>query len=689
MGRRTGRRKARRPAAYTIIYHMLSGERQGMILSYIPLSAGGYLKIFMKKVMLLACALTAMQVLRAQDSTKTLDEIIVTASKTPIKQSQTGKVVTVISTKMIEDNAGKTLPELLNTLAGLTINGAENNLGTSPSVFLRGASGGNTLILVDGMPLYDASGISGEFDLNNIDIASLEKIEVVKGAQSTLYGSDAVAGVINLITKKPSAKSIGVNALLAAASYGTLRASATISGSNGKGYTYMVSYGKWYSNGFSSAHDSTGKAGYDNDGFSSDQLMLRIGLPAGKKNELSFFGKYGSYHADIDAGAFKDDKDYTYRNDNTIAGLEFIHRLENGKIKFQYGANWYNRNFTDDSADVGGFSKYQHGRYNGFSHYAELFTNLKLSAATELLAGADYRYNKTDQLYQYLPDYGVPAIPLSNDSAHTNQVSAYASLHYKNENGFGIETGGRFNHHSIYGFNYTTSLNPYAYLTKHLKVYATLSSGYRIPTLYQLYSEFGNKKLKPESTTSFEAGAQFSKEILFARVTGFARAGRDIIMFYTDPLTYAGRYINGDKQNDYGFETELRIAPGKIFAANLNYTYTDGRITTLSNGKDSSYFNLYKRPKHVLNIGAQVHISAQFTAGLSLHTASKSYEEKYMAAPFELNGYYTLNAHVQYKAANVIALFANIQNLTDQKYFVTRGYNTKGFNAMGGIKLNF
>lgn len=643
----------------------------------------------MKKVLLLACALTAMQVLRAQDSTKTLDEIIVTASKTPIKQSQTGKVVTVITSKMIEENAGKTLPELLNTVAGLTINGADNTLGTNPTVYLRGASAGNTLILLDGVPLYDASGISGEFDLNNFDIGSLEKIEILKGAQSTLYGSDAVAGVINLITKQPYDKPIKVSALLAAGSYGTLQGSTTVSGSGSKGYSYVATYSKLYSNGFSSAYDSTGNAGFDKDGFSNDQFMARFSIPAGKKNSLALFGKYGRYKADIDAGAFKDDKDYTYHNDNTIAGFEFNHQVKNGRVKLQYYANWYNRNFEDDSTDVGGFSNYQHGRYNGFSHYAEVFTNLNLDKNIELLAGTDYRYNSTYQLYEYLPDYGMPATPLSNDSAHTNQMSVYASLHYKNENGFGIETGGRFNHHNIYGFNYTTSLNPYAYISKQIKVYATLSSGYRIPTIYQLYSEFGNKHLKPENTTSFEAGGQFKNENYFVRVTGFARTGRDIILFYTDPVTYSGKYINGDKQYDYGFETEVRIAPGKIFSASMNYTYTDGRVTTEISGKDTSFFNLYKRPKNVLNILLQANVAAGFSAGISLHTASKSYEPQYMAAPFRLDGYYTLNAHLQYSATKFLSLFANFQNITDQKYFVTRGYNTRGFNAMGGVRLNF
>lgn len=682
--------ESQKTCRYNIFHQMLSGERQDRIFydDSICLLLRAFKNFFMKKIMLFACACLAMQVLRAQDSTMTLDEIIISASKTPIKQSQTGKVVSVITSKMIEDRAGQTLSQLLNSVAGLTINGAENNPGTSPTVFMRGASGGNTLILVDGVPLYDASGISGEFDLNNFDIASLEKIEILKGAQSTLYGSDAVAGVINLITKKPASKLINANALLAAGSFGTFRGSATVSGTTGNGYTYIFSYAKLYSDGFSSAYDSTGKAGFDNDGFSRDQVMLRIGLPAGKKNSLSLYGKYGSYKADIDAGAFKDDKDYTYHNDNTIAGLEWDHHLKNGRIKFQYYANWYNRNFTDDSADIGGFATYQHGRYNGFSHYGELYTNLKLSETTDLLTGADYRHNATDQIYEYLP-YGLPGVPLSDDSAHTSQWSAYASLHYQHEKKFGIETGGRFNHHSIYGFNYTTSINPYAFLTKDIKVYATLSSGYRIPSLYQLYSEYGNKLLKPENTTSIESGMQLSKTKYSLRVTGFLRSGSNIIFFYTDPITYAGEYRNGDKQQDYGVETEVRFSPGKIFSGSLNYTFTDGRITRDQYGKDTSYFNLYKRPKHVLNVAIQAKIAGRLSTAIALHAASKSFEEQYMASPFVLKGYYRLDAHLQYRAARFISLFVNFENITDQKYFVTRGYNTNGFNILGGIRLDY
>ncbi|MEP6926823.1 MAG: TonB-dependent receptor, partial [Ginsengibacter sp.] len=455
----------------------------------------------MKKKIFIAAAVIFSSYAQAQQDTtsKTLNEVIVTANKFPQKQSETGKVVTIITQEQLQKSFGKSISEVLNQQPGLNINGADNNLGTNQTVYTRGASAANTLILLDGIPLYDASGISNEFDLNNFALDNIERIEILKGSQSTLYGSDAVAGVINIISKKGELKPFNLNADLSAGSYDTYKGSLSLSGTNGKGQTYFVSYNKIYSKGFSSAYDSTGKNNFDKDGFNQDVFQLNYTFLPFKKTSVRLFGKYNNNHADIDAGAFADDKDYTYHNNNTIAGVSFDYRLNNGFIRLQYNYNRFNRNFTDDSLSVGGFSLYQKGKYNGTSNFAELYTSVNLSKHIKMLAGADYRQNKTDQKYIYLPDYGFPALPISADSAHTNQFSGYASLYLESNEGFNLDLGGRWNHHSIYGNNYTYSFNPFYLINNHYKIYANVSSGYRVPSLYQLYSEYGNKNLKPET----------------------------------------------------------------------------------------------------------------------------------------------------------------------------------------------
>jgi vitamin B12 transporter len=626
----------------------------------------------------------------AQDSLRTLNEVIITATKKTIKQSETGKVVEVITQEQLQKSFGKSLGEVLNGQPGMVINGADNNLGTNQTIYTRGASSGNTLILLDGVPLYDASGISSEFDLNNFALDNIEKIEILKGSQSTLYGSDAVAGVINIITKKSGKKPLNLNVNLSGGSYQTYKAGVALSGINAHGQTFFISYNKIKSNGFSSAYDSTKKNKFDKDGFNQDVFHLNYGFKPFRKILVHVFGKYNDNHADLDAGAFQDDKDYTNHNNNLIAGAVIDYEVKHGFIRLQYNYNRFNRNFLDDSTDIGGLSKYQRGKYNGTSNYAELFTHLDLSDHIELLTGVDFRQSSSSQLYIFYPDYGFPALPISADSARTNQLSYYASLIFKQKKGFNLETGSRWNHHNIYGSNFTSSVNPFFLFNEHFKIYANISSGYRVPSIYQLYSEYGNRALKPEVTTSLEAGAQYFSDKINARFTGFVRDGKDVFYFYTDPVSYASKYINADHQHDFGIETEASFHLSPQFSADLNYTYVDGKLSTKNvNEKDTSYFNLYKRPKNVLNLSLNYQSTKDLFISASLKTVSKAFEPQYNGPSYELKGYYTLGFYGQYNISKWLNIFTDLQNITDQKYFVTRGFATKGFNFNGGVKMKF
>src|ERR1022692_3410016 len=142
-----------------------------------------------KKHFLIIAALSAANYLFAQkDSTvKQLDPVVITATKFPIRQSQTGKVIIVIDKQELDKSIGKNLGQILSEQAGLTVNGSLNNMGTNQSIYMRGAGPGRTLITIDGVPVNDPSTIDNTFDINLIPLENIEQIEICKGAQSTLY----------------------------------------------------------------------------------------------------------------------------------------------------------------------------------------------------------------------------------------------------------------------------------------------------------------------------------------------------------------------------------------------------------------------------------------------------------------------------------------------------------------------
>ena len=650
----------------------------------------------MKKKILFVAACISGSTLFAQlvpqmreDSSKILKEVLLSVTKFPLKQNETGKVITVITRDQLQKSFGKTLAEILNQQVGITINGSNNTLGTNQSIYIRGASSANTLILLDGVPLYDASGITSEFELNNFSLNNIERIEILKGAQSTLYGSDAVAGVINIITKKSEDKPVNITGTFSAGSYDTYKGSVALSGKS-KGQTYFISYSKIDSKGFSSAYDSTGKNNFDKDGFKQDVLQGSYGFNVCKRSEIKLYAKYNINKADIDAGAFADDRDYTYRNKNFISGISSSYKLNNASLHFNYNYNWLYRNFVDDSLSVGGFSKYQNGKYTGISHFAEVYGNWQLHRNIELLAGVDYRLNASKQSYLSISSYGpYQSVPLSDDSVKSTQFSGYISAILKNVHGFNAELGGRWNHHNIYGNNFTYSFNPSYLIKEKLKIFANISSGYRVPSLYQLYSEYGNKNLKPETSTGAEAGIQFPGEKINVTFVAFSRDIKNVFVFYTNPTTYASMYINEDKQKDDGIETELNWHLTDKINMSANYTYVDGKIYSKDfSGKDTAYNNLYRRPANTFNFTLSYQACKNLYVSSHLRTVSKFYEPQYAAAPYTMDGYYTLDIYGEYKLNKQFKIFTDFQNITDQKYFDIRGFNSKRFNFNAGFILN-
>lgn len=642
----------------------------------------------MKKRFFAVAAVMISSYAHSQDSTKrlTLDEVVVTANKVPQKQSSTGKVITVIGREQLDRSSGKTLGQLLNEQAGLTINGALNNTGTNQTVYMRGAATGRTLILLDGIPVNDPSLINNEFDLNLVSLNDVERIEICRGAQSTLYGSDAVAGVINIITiKKDISKPVNVKTALTAGSFGTFRGNLQLYGKADK-LTYTTRYARITTNGFSSAYDSTGTRDFDKDGYRGDVLNAAIRYQLNASLQLRTFIMYSRYKNDVDASIFTDEKDFSIKNKSTTAGAGFAYRKNNVSITGNYQYSEIYRNYRNDSVDVPGFSKFSTDDYYGRNQFIELYSNIVLGKGFSLLQGADFRYNSMNNQFLSISSFG-PFSSQFNDTAHS-QASLFASLFYS---GMGerlnIELGSRLNVHSRYGNNSTYTFNPSFSFNKYFRIFGSVGTGFKAPTLYQLYSSYGDAALKPETSTNYEIGVQQQHKHFSNRVVYFHRVIKNGLDFNNIDFIYFNYY----RQTVNGIEWEGSVAPAKDLLISFNYTYIRPEETTQSriSFNDTTYKHLLKRPAHTLNVNAGYSIR-----GFHINIGGKYVSERFDVGGYKrpevrLDAYFILNAYAEYRFNKHLKLFADAQNLTDKRFFDIRGYNSIPFIASGGAILEF
>jgi len=590
-----------------------------------------------------------------------LGEVVITASKTPTSERETTKPVTIINRAEIEQHPGSSVAELLNQQNGLMINGAISSPGKDKSVYLRGASTQYTLILIDGYPVTDPSSEGGAFDLRLMSLEHVERIEVVKGSMSTLYGSDAIAGVINIITKKPEENTFNINVKAAYGSFNTNELLIGASGQTGN-TSYIVNISRDYTEGISEAEPTSGND-FEKDGYERLSTSAQVEVKPIDNISITPFLNYSQYDGGYDDGAFAD-ADNRYKADLLNTGLRL--KFTAGDIEIRESATFTQteRKFTD--------------QYGVFNPEASLF-NSDIYAT----------YNKFDDI-RFLVGFNYQALGFELDGIDegSQMLSPYVTTYLRSEVGLNTELGLRLNDHSEYGTNWTFNIAPVFNLNEEFKLLASVSSGFKAPTLNELFGPFGaNTDLEPQKSITFDGGVEYrhSQSGFSASVIYFQRKVEDLISYDAN-----SGYVNINEQHDTGLELQAEYVWAKS-QAELFYNFLDGAIN--QNGQKTD--NLIRRPDHAFGLN----IFRQFTSSLSMNLHGKYVGERddlyfnmdtFQNEPVSLDPFVLINIGTKYTLLDGgFSVFADINNLLDADYSEVYGFNTPGIHFKAGFVFNY
>jgi vitamin B12 transporter len=611
---------------------------------------------------------------QTQEKTEALNEVVVVATKFDIDKEKVGKIIYQITAEDLKNSKGKTVADVLDNLAGVQIFGNNSAAGKNKSINMRGGRGYQTVVLVDGIPLNDPSGINNAFDIRLLTINQVESIEVMNGAASTLYGSGAATGVINIklkaAAKKPVAMqyqtSVGTNNSQDDNSLNVDEVNQNI-GVNGSfdKFNYLVNLNVSLADGLSDATDQNSITSFEKDKFQATNSYVRLGYDFTEKLNVTVFHNFDKDVYDYDAGPYTDSEINNGENKQQRFGLTSNYKYEKGSVKLVASYNQNDRLLNEFSSWTNTTNNFE---YTGKSVYVDVANDYKFNNLFQLITGINYQ----DQSNQTNSPYGE----IDEDLANFNMIDPYATLVYNSKGGFNINAGARLNIHSEYGTHWVYNVNPSYNFTNNFRVLASYSTAFISPSTYQLFSQYGNLDLEPEEDSSIEAGFVYGfKQLVNLNAVFFYREMENAIIFG------ANNYENAiGTMNVKGVEMEVKIDPARNVNVILGYTYSykSDDIDYIPNNK----FTALIETTSIKN----TYLSLQFQ-----NISERTYFDQWGTGDIiELKPYSILDFYGSYEIIKgKVSVFGEVNNIFNEDYVEVIGYTTKGRNYRIGLDFSF
>ena len=607
-------------------------------------------------------------------------EIVIFADRLKGRAQDISSALTIIDSETIERSGATTVAEVLRTQPGINVV-QSGPPGGNVSVFIRGANAEHTLVLVDGILMNNPVTPSRLFNLANLPLDNVERIEIIRGPQSSLYGSDALGGVISIITKKGQREP---SSTLEAegGSFGTARFGASRSGQLGD-IDYSVAVSQAHTDGVSAADRRDGnreKDGNDVTGFAgqvgytpTEQFSLRSTLRVNQsETEIDNFG-----------GAGGDDPNRKVDNRTIAASVVAEGGLASGIIKPSLGFT-ISDHALDDNNDPDTLHPDDLLRSSYDGRLMKGFGTVQVDPfeAVSAIAGIEVIEEVAQSSYRSESAFGPYTEDLPEKSARTN--GGFLQVRGQPMEGLILEGSARLDDNQRFDPRGTWRFAPqYVFGGRATKIRASVGTGYKAPSLYQIFSPYGDRNLMPERSVGWDIGIEQSfceRDVLF-EANYFNNKLTNLINF--DPTTFLFQNINEARTR--GVEVTARWSISSNLDLLANYTYTDP--TDAETGQ-----RLLRRARNMADFSASYRFAKRYTLIGGYTVVGERLDLDFSGGGAErigLPGYGLLRIGVQAELTERILLNIQVNNVLDKRYNEVNGYGTFGFGAYAGLRYRF
>ena len=464
------------------------------------------------------------------DPAMQLSEVLVTASRSEKKLEDIARSVSVISADDIKKSGANSLAEVLSQVEGIYISASQQNFGSNQSLFVRGANSNQSMVMMDGIKISDPSTPTGSIDFSEISLSDIERIEIVRGSHSTLYGSSAIGAVINIITNKKMKQGLNLDVQGTAGVFGEgtslVYDNFILNYTFQKGQYLNLNMANTAVSGLNATIDTSSSSEIPID--KDDCSRLDVGVKAGVKNnkwDMFVSHKVAETNADIDDAEFNDDDNYILNFERKFYSYSITHKIDSAfSVSLNGSVSEMVRNRINDSSIVDASGNYDgsyfESTYRGASSTNELQIQFSKKNYSMIFGGGGYNETMNQKFYSYSylgPHSGD--LDTLHLSSRTNSFFLLAdvkgSMFSEKLKPLSFSFGGRSNNNNTFNNSSTFHFSPHLKLKQNASLYANFSSGYNAPSLFQLHApdedfnsniSLGNINLRPETSVTSEFG---------------------------------------------------------------------------------------------------------------------------------------------------------------------------------------